>query len=643
MRRRIALVVIVVCAAVVLRAGVAGGIGAPTSWGTQPTPNGADADFSDLSGISCPATNDCIAVGDAGLVFVGISPLAEHWNGTSWAVEATVDPSGAPYSELNAVSCPTATSCFAVGYYEDSSHVDAALAERWNGASWVIESTPSPTGAIDSQLNSVSCPTAASCFAVGFYENSSNVDLTLAEHWNGASWVIESTPNPTGALDNDLSSVSCLTITSCFAVGFSENASKVDVTLAERWNGASWSVEPTSNPTGALASVLQSVSCPATTSCLAVGYSEDSAEVDFALAAHWDGARWSVESAPTPSGGLTSYLDGVSCPSTSDCSAVGEYENGPDHEVTLAESWNEAGWAVQSTTNPDTYDQLEAVSCVASGACSAVGDSSVSPFEASTLAERLLQGFWLASANGSVFAAGDAPSFASVHVPSTDPVVGIAATADGEGYWLVTADGSVYTEGDAHYHGSLPGLGIGVDDIVAIAPTGDGGGYWMIGRDGGEFAFGDAHYHGSLPGLGIHVDNIVGMVATSNGGGYWLVGSDGGVFAFGDTHYVGSLPGLGVHVNDIRAMIPAPSRAGYVLVGADGGSFVLGSGVHYYGSLPGEHITVSDIVGLALTPDTDGYWFAGANGASYAFGDASNFAVSPSVADDLPVAAITGR
>jgi hypothetical protein len=250
------------------------------------------------------------------------------------------------------------------------------------------------------------------------------------------------------------------------------------------------------------------------------------------------------------------------------------------------------------------------------------------------------QGFWLASADGSVFAAGSAPSLAGTRVPSSDPVVGIASTSDGKGFWLVTANGSVYSFGDARFRGSLPALGVHITDIVAIAPTGDGGGYWIIGRDGGEFAFGDAHYHGSLPGLRIKVTDVVGMVATSNGGGYWIVGSDGGVFAFGDTHYVGSLPGLGVHVDDVRAMIPAPSRDGYVLVGSDGGAFVLGTGVHYYGSLPGEHIHVTDIVGLALTPNTLGYWFAGASGSTYSFGNGENLAVPPSVRGGLPVVSI---
>lgn len=251
-------------------------------------------------------------------------------------------------------------------------------------------------------------------------------------------------------------------------------------------------------------------------------------------------------------------------------------------------------------------------------------------------------GYWLATASGNVYAAGQAPNLGGTEVPISTPVTGIASTADGRGYWLVTSDGTVHNFGDAVDHGTLPDVGVHVNDIVAIAPTGDGRGYWLIGRDGGEFAFGDAKYHGSLPGVGVHVKDIVGMVATSNGGGYWLVGADGGVFAFGNASFVGSLPGIGVKVSDIRAMIPSPTRHGYVLVGSDGGAFVFGSGVHYYGSLPGEGIHVKNIVGLALTYGAHGYWFAGSGGVAYAFGDGQSFPEPSGLSGHLPVVAIAG-
>jgi hypothetical protein len=253
-----------------------------------------------------------------------------------------------------------------------------------------------------------------------------------------------------------------------------------------------------------------------------------------------------------------------------------------------------------------------------------------------------LQAYWLAAADGEIFAAGVALPLGGVRTPASDPVVGVAATPDEHGYWVVTADGGVTAFDDAHSFGNLNDLDGRVSDIVALVPTVDGHGYWLIGRDGGEFAFGDAHYLGSLPGHGIHVDDIAGMAATAAGEGYWVVARDGGIFAFGDARYLGSLPGIGVHRNNTVAMIPASSRGGYILVGSDGGTFVFGHGVSYFGSLPGQGIHVNDIVGLALTRGDLGYWLAGSNGSVYEFGNAQSYEFVSSPGAKSPIVSIAG-
>jgi len=69
-----------------------------------------------------------------------------------------------------------------VGDYEQSSGVYVTLAEDWNGTSWAIQSTPNPTGAAISYLDAVSCPTASSCVAVGNSGKSAPTLKTLSEH-----------------------------------------------------------------------------------------------------------------------------------------------------------------------------------------------------------------------------------------------------------------------------------------------------------------------------------------------------------------------------------------------------------------------------------------------------------------------------
>ena len=69
-------------------------------------------------------------------------------------------------TELNSVSCTSATNCVAVGDYMDQADTsDTTLAEQWNGTSWTVLTTPSPV--TFSALVSVSCPSATHCVAVG--------------------------------------------------------------------------------------------------------------------------------------------------------------------------------------------------------------------------------------------------------------------------------------------------------------------------------------------------------------------------------------------------------------------------------------------------------------------------------------------
>ena len=58
--------------------------------------------------------------------------------------------------------------CFAVGSSHTAFTYDKPLVERWNGTSWSVVASPNPTGN-DNRLNGISCSTTTTCFAVGEY------------------------------------------------------------------------------------------------------------------------------------------------------------------------------------------------------------------------------------------------------------------------------------------------------------------------------------------------------------------------------------------------------------------------------------------------------------------------------------------
>src|SRR5262245_7422433 len=238
----------------------------------------------------------------------------------AFTIAASPNPSGSTGSHLNGVSCVSATSCKAVGYYTTASSPGRLLIERWNGTNWAIMASPVPTGSTGSYLNVVSCVTASSCTAVGYYTTASSPGRTLVLRWNGTSWSIVPSPNASGSIGSYLEAVSCTAATSCAAVGYSYNATATR-TLAERWNGTKWAVVGTPNPNGDDPDLF-SVSCASATNCLAVGYYTTNGGSDATLAERWNGTQWSIVASTTPKGS-DSYLYAVSCASGTYCVAVG--------------------------------------------------------------------------------------------------------------------------------------------------------------------------------------------------------------------------------------------------------------------------------------------------------------------------------
>ncbi len=373
-----------------------------TRWSIQVTPNSPAGGA--LHGISCPSRNDCMAVGDGlgarwngtkwSLVKLGfpgtpaslgsvsctkagacyadggffseaiLTGVIEIWNGSRWRVQNAVISAANDSSVYNGISCTTATNCTAVGSYHDPVDGNRALAEdfslRWQDVS------PMPLNGVNAtSLASVSCASPNACVTVGTFETSTAFE-TFSETWDGSTWTFQLPPKPK---ISNLDAVSCPAVSTCIAVGDIQSGGTL-VTLAERWNGLHWTIQGTRNQPGATGNFLLSVSCPSTTDCTAVGRSNLPGG-QAALAERWNGKVWRIQHTPKPAGQSQTSLAGVSCTSASACEAVGAGTAG-----TFAESWNGRKWTAHRTPLPkggrDGF--LAAVSCRAANACTAVGD-----------------------------------------------------------------------------------------------------------------------------------------------------------------------------------------------------------------------------------------------------------------------------
>ena len=309
--------------------------------------------------------------------------LVQHWDGTSWSILSSPNPPGATISQLAGVSCSSTTNCVAVGRYTTSTNASAAdagpfatLVEQWNGTIWSIVASPNPAGATFARLDRVSCTATDNCMAIGVSSPTiAGTDVALAERWNGTAWsVVPSATLSFGGNTFGLSGISCVSATRCVAA-YSYSPGRApgweSDPLTEQWDGTKWSNAPSSDHLTAFDVTLSGVSCTSATVCMVTGAYTNwlgASEVATAtLAEQVNGSDWTVVDSGFPPGAHP-RLDAVSCTSANSCVAVGAQSptaSSFDPPVTLTEQWNGTAWTVVTSPNPAgaAASELVSVSC----------------------------------------------------------------------------------------------------------------------------------------------------------------------------------------------------------------------------------------------------------------------------------------
>jgi len=536
-----------------------------STWSIVPSPNpsGSPFPFSQLNAVSCTGPTACTAVGDS-YDGTAAQTLVEFRNGSTWSIVPSPNPSGSLSNDLNGVSCTGPTACTAVGQSHDGTAVQT-LVESWNGSTWTIVPSPNPSsGSLSNDLNGVSCTGPPACTAVGdSYDGTAG--QTLVESWNGSTWSIVPSPNELSDF-NRLNAVSCTGPASCTAVGDAGSTSTsggplFTGTLVESWNGTTWSIVPSPDPSPGSPfpeSSLHGVSCTGPAACTAVGDGPRASGGSLTLVESWNGSTWSIVPSPNPSGSSSNVLNGVSCTGPSACTAVGEFSDGTTNQ-TLVESVVASGYREVASDggifsfNAPFYGST--------------GSHALNEPVVGMATDPATGGYWLVASDGGIFSF-DAPFHGSAgSLTLNEPVVGMATDPATGGYWLVASDGGIFSF-NAPFHGSMGGKSLN-KPIVGMASTPDGGGYWLVASDGGIFSF-DAPFHGSTGSLTLN-EPVVGMATDPATGGYWLVASDGGIFSF-NAPFHGSTGNLALN-KPVVGMASTRDGGGYWLVASDGGIF----------------------------------------------------------------------
>src|SRR2546422_1382203 len=318
-------------------------------WSVAASPNEGEAARLYAAAAVSPA--DVWAVGES-QNRTRVRGLTEHWNGTAWSIIPSSYPQ--QHSELRGVAAISSDDVWGVGFRLGLSPYQT-FAEHWDGTLWSRVATPNRKS-IHNYFTAAAAASSTDVWAVGYTQAPhESTEKTLIEHWNGTAWSIVASPNPGPKLDeNELLSVNAVSANDVWAVGYYEDPAHVGYhTLTEHWDGASWTI--VSAPDVDVNNILYSVTGVEASDVWAVGESYD-INPGSTLIEHWNGSAWWI--VPSPAPGSNSVLQGVAAISSNDVWALGGTADvGIFPTDTLAEHWDGSAWKIATTPSlPESND-----------------------------------------------------------------------------------------------------------------------------------------------------------------------------------------------------------------------------------------------------------------------------------------------
>ncbi len=245
-----------------------------------------------------------------------------------------------------------------------------------------------PKPGTSSVLNNLYCVTASDCWAVGSYTTAHQGTRNQVLHWTGKAWHTVAAPNPggsQGASQSQLFGIRCTGAKNCWAVGYYTGKHGL-LNQALRWNGSQWSLIATPQPGGTTSgslSELFDVTCVSSSQCWAIGeYGRESpSEISSNEVLRWNGRSWSKVHAPQPAGtksGDLNFLDAIRCSSGTRCLAIGSYGTAAPELRNEALRWNGRKWSLMKTpqpggTSPGNVNVLDGLTCASATSCWSVG------------------------------------------------------------------------------------------------------------------------------------------------------------------------------------------------------------------------------------------------------------------------------
>jgi hypothetical protein len=319
---------------------------------------------------------------------------------------ATTTP-GAQDGNLVGVSCASQGNCAASGYYKDTSGGYQAMVVAETGGVWgqagelsLPSNADTTAGAQDAYLGSVSCASQGNCAVSGDYTDTGGGQQAMVAAETGGVWgqaselsLPSNAKTIAGSQYAVLLSVSCASQGNCAAGGYYRDTSGSQQAMVAAEAGGVWGqASELSLPSNASATLqdayVRSVSCTSQGNCVAGGRFKDTAGNRQAMVVAETNGSWGQASelslpSNANAGSQLAAVQGVSCTSAGNCSAVGYYKDtsGGYQAMVAAEAggvWGQAGelsLPADADTTAGAQDAgLGSVSCTSQDNCVADGD-----------------------------------------------------------------------------------------------------------------------------------------------------------------------------------------------------------------------------------------------------------------------------
>ncbi|MCW2936185.1 MAG: hypothetical protein JWM19_7147 [Actinomycetia bacterium] len=357
--------------------------------------------------ISCASAGNCLLVGSYETTVKRNEAFADLEVNGKWTNSGEIPgyaalnknaPSGYTGSAVS-VSCPSAGNCAVTGYFSDKSDVvHGFVADLTGGKKWRTQEIPY-LATLNAQngltISKVSCASAGNCAVVGGYKAANGdtepfVSLEYAGVWQDADSVLVSSAFNQGG-NGIATAVSCPAANRCVIGGETTDASdRTQSWIAYQNSPNSWGeFEPNgtagvkndpSNGAG-----VTGISCYSAGNCAVVGsYPGTTYDLPYVINENsgvWDKSAMTVSFAKL-SPNASAQLTAVSCPSASECAAVGTYGDATPFTVDeIRGSWGPAIALPSYGIGANPY----AVSCGVPGDCAASGVYAVKSAATTTL------------------------------------------------------------------------------------------------------------------------------------------------------------------------------------------------------------------------------------------------------------------